>query len=190
LEALRGLGQSVSDEVISQTKSAVTQDIPESFGAKPSTGTLQPNESFSLNDLRSAKETGYRQAESEFSQRLGEMRRMEYGKLLREESEAKKQIQGIRDEIANLAKSMGDFAQEVQIATMQAPANPGIYHKNFYAHLRSVIRALRARVESSKDWLSATNSRTQKRNFYWSQVKSSGTKFMLSSERYMVTSTG
>jgi hypothetical protein len=190
LEALRGLGRSVSDEVVSQAKSVVTLDIPESFGAKTSGGTLKPNESFSLNDLKSAKETGYRQAENEFTQRLGEMRQMEYGRLVREESEAKKQIQSIREDIANLAKSMGEFSKEIEVASLQAPTNPGIYHKNFYAHLRSVIKALRAKVESSRDWLSTTNSRAKKRNFYWSQVKSSGTKFMLSSERYMVTSTG
>lgn len=189
LEALRGLGKSVSDEIISQAKSVVSEDIPESFGANTS-GTLKPNEAFSLNDVQSAEKSGFNRAESEFTQRLSQMRQMEYNRLLQQESASKKQIQGIREEIAKLAKSMGELAQEVQVATLQAPTNPGIYHKNFYAHLRSVIASLRAKVESSKNWLHASNSRAGKKSGYWSQVSSSGTKFMLSSERYMVTSTG
>lgn len=190
LEALRDLGKSTVSEISSQAKTAFTQDIPEAFGLGSSGGTLQPNESFNLSELKQAENRGFKKAESQFGNRLSEMRQMERSRLLKEESEAKKQIQAIREDIANLAKSMGDFAQEIQIATMQAPTNPGVYHKNFYAHLRSVIRSLQTRVESSKNWLASSNSRAAKKGFYWSQVKSSGTKFMLSSERYMVTSTG
>jgi hypothetical protein len=189
LEALRDLGRSATQEVTSQAKAALTQDVPESFGISPS-GTLQPNESFTLTDLNQAEQSAYHRAEYDFSSRLAEIRRAEHDRLLQEESAAKKQVQAIREEISKLAKSMGDLAQEIQIATMQTPSNPGIYHQNFYTHLRSIIKALRTRVESSRNWLAASNARASKRGFYWSQVGKSGSKYMLSSERYMVTSTG
>lgn len=189
LEALRSLGKSAVSEVKSQAKKAVTSDIPESFGLSAS-GQLHPNESLSLSDIRSAEDRGREEAESQFARRLHQQREADYSRLLKHEAEARQQITVIREEILKLAKSMGDFAQEVQVATMQAPVNPGLYHKNFYSHLKSVISTLRMKVESSKNWLAATNGRAKKQGFYWNQVGKSGTKYMLSSERYMVTSTG
>jgi hypothetical protein len=189
LEALRGLGKSTVSEVKSQAKKAVFTDIPESFGLA-STGTLNPNESLDLNQVKEAQERGYNQAESEFSSRLHQMREQEHSRLLQSEAASKQQIQSILVEIRQLAQSMGDFAQEVQVAAAQAPVNPGIYHKNFFAHLKFIIASMRIKVESSKNWLATANSRAGKKGYYWSQVSTSGTKYMLSSERYMVTSTG
>lgn len=189
LEALRSLGKGAVSEVKNQAKSALVTDIPESLGFNTS-GQLKPNESLSLQDIQAAEERGRQDAESQFSARLQQVRQAERSRLMQEEASAKQQITAIREEIMKLAKSMGDFAQEVQVATMQAPVNPGIYHKNFYSHLKSVISTLRTKVESSKNWLAAANSRSKKQGFYWSQVGKSGTKYMLSSERYMVTSTG
>jgi hypothetical protein len=189
LEALRTLGKSTASEVKTQAAKAVFTDIPESFGFG-SSGTLNPNESFSLNQLQEAENQGYHRAESEYSRHLVRMREQEYNRLLQEEAAAKSQIQNIQQEIRSLAKSLGDFAQEVEVATIQVPVNPGLYHKNFYDHLKSVISSLRQKVESSRNWLSSANLRAQKRSYYWTQVGKSGTKYMLSAERYMVTSTG
>lgn len=189
LEALRTLGSDAVSETKSQVKKAILSDIPESFGLT-SSGTLKPNESLSVNDLEKAERKGFNRAESEFSERLLQIRQQEHSRLLQEEAASKQQIQSILQEIRSLAKTVGDFAQEVQVATLQAPVNPGLYHKNFYAHLRSVIATIRQKVESSKNWLAAANGRASKKGYYWSQVGKSGTKYMLSSERYMVTSTG
>jgi hypothetical protein len=189
LEALRSLGKSTISEVTTQAKKAIFTDVPESFGLT-STGTLKPNESVNLDQMNQAQERGYREAESEFSSRLHLMRQEEHSRLLQAETASKQQIQSILVEIRELAKSMGDFSQEVQIAAAQIPVKPGLYHKNFYAHLKSVIAALRQKVDSSRNWLAAANGRAGKRGYYWSQVTTSGSKYMLSSERYMVTSTG
>jgi len=189
LEALRSLGKSAVSEVTTQTKKAVFSDVPESFGITTS-GTLNPNESLNMDQVKDAERNGYRQAESEFASRLHQMREQEHSRLLQAEAASKQQIQSVLMEIRQLAKSMGDFSQEVQVAVAQAPVNPGIYHKNFFAHLKTVIASLRIKVESSSNWLAAANNRAGKKGFYWSQVSKSGTKYMLSSERYMVTSTG
>jgi hypothetical protein len=183
LEALRDLSKGVVDEVKIQVTTAITSDIPQSLGIS---GTLEPNKSFSMADLKSAEQSGERKAEARFSNRLQEEKIV----WLRAENESKAQVKSIQEEIQLMAKSVGELAHEVQIASFQAPANPGVYHKSFFSRLRSYIQALRVKVQESKHWLATQNARASKRSHYWGQVQKSGTKFMLSQERYMVTSTG
>jgi hypothetical protein len=183
LEALRDLSKGVVDEAKIHVTQAVTQDIPQSLGFS---GTLEPNKSFSLTDVETAEKRGERKAESRFNNRLQE-ERLTY---MRSENEAKAQIKAIQGEIQLMAKGVGELAHEVEVATFQAPANPGIYHRSFFNRLRTYIQALRLKVQESKHWLATQNSRAAKRSYYWGQVSKSGTKFMLSQERYMVTSTG
>lgn len=185
LEALRDLSRDAASQASIQIQKAITEDIPQSFGFNQS-GDLTPNQSFSLEDMRKAEKVGENRAENRFNNRLQEERLV----FLRSENETKKQIQIIQQDILAFAKSAGDLAQQVQIATMQAPINPGVYQRNFFEHLRSMIKILRSNVESSRNWLAAQNSRATRRGSYWGSVKTSGTKFMLSQERYMVTTTG
>jgi hypothetical protein len=191
LEALRDLGKGVTSEAKNQVKQAITQDIPESLGLS-SSGTLKPNESLSISEMeQQAEERGQHKAEFAFEHRLHQMREEEHARLVRQEAQTKEQITAIQQEIALLAKSTGELAKEVEVAAIQAPVNPGIYHKNFFAQLRSLIRTLRQKVQDSSQWLAVTNSRAAaKQGHYWSNVSKSGSKYMLSSERYMVTSTG
>ena len=109
---------------------------------------------------------------------------------LRSEQETKHQITALLQEIQLLAKTTGLMAQEVQVATMQAVVNPGVYHRTFFEQLRTFIKDIRAKVTESRNWLATHSARSSKKNYYWGQVGASGSKFMLSSERYMVTSTG
>ena len=89
-----------------------------------------------------------------------------------------------------MAKSIGELGKEVQVATMQSVVNPGNYHRNFFETLRNLIQTLRLKVTESRNWVAASNARAKQKKGYWAQAKTSGTKFTLSSERYMVTSTG
>lgn len=183
LEALRDLSRGVVDEAKIQVKQVLNTDIPQSMGFS---GTLEPNQSFSVSDLEAAEKRGEHKAEGRFNNRLQEERLL----FLRSENESRAQIKSIQQEIQLMAKSVGELAHEVEVAAFQAPANPGVYHRNFFDRLRSYIKALRLKVQESKHWLATQNARANKRSFYWGQVQKSGTKFMLSSERYMVTSTG
>jgi hypothetical protein len=183
LEALRDLSKGVTDEAKIQVTRAVTNDIPQSFGA---TGTLEPNQSFSMGDLAAAEKRGERRATASMSNRF-EQERMVF---LRSENETKAQIKAIQEEIQQIAKGIGEMAHEVQVASFQAPVSPGVYHANFFERMRSYLKALRLKVQQSKNWLAQHNARSSKRKGYWGQVAQSGTKFMLSQERYAVTSTG
>lgn len=191
LEALRDLKSDVQEEAKIQVKKMVTSDIPEALGLAPAIGTLRPNESFSISEQVTRAETrGYEQASKEYQSRLVEIREQERQTFLRAEAAKKEEIKSVQAQIRSLTAKVGQFKQEVEVATMQAVVNPGAYHRNFFHHLRIFISTLTARVESSRHWLATTNSRAKKQGFYWSQVNKSGTKYLLSSERYMVTSTG
>jgi hypothetical protein len=189
LEALRDLGKTTLQEGQDQVKKAFTSDVPDMLGLS-SHGTIKPNESFSVDQLQKAEAKGEQQAEVRFTQKLNQMRDEERARLVREESQNKEQIKAIQAEIANLTKAAGELFKEVEIAAVQAPVNPGIYHKNFFFQLKSLIVNLRRRVQDSKEWLSVSNSRASKRGAFWGGVKKSGTSYMLSSERYTVMSTG
>ena len=187
MEALRELGRDISTETKVQIRNVVTQDIPESLGVSHMSGKLQPNEKVSVSESHQNSESRY----DGFAQhRINQMREEHQALLRRTESEVKEQIKSIQQEIRQLAGEAGALAQEIQIATMQATVNPGIYHKNFFLRLRSTIALLKKQIAESRHWLAEHNSRSKKRNYYWSQVKQSGTSFLLSSERYAVTSTG
>lgn len=175
LEALQELGKGVVSEAKIQVKNIVTQDLPQSFGLS---GDLQPDQPVSIESLH--------KTETRFSNRLQEERMI----YLRSEQETKHQITALLQEIQLLAKTTGLMAQEVQVATMQAVVNPGVYHRTFFEQLRTFIKDIRAKVTESRNWLATHSARSSKKNYYWGQVGASGSKFMLSSERYMVTSTG
>lgn len=186
LEALRGLSQRAGDEAKIHVQKAFTDDIPEMFGMAKS-GDLKAGQQFSLSDLEQAEKQGEQKAERRFENRLTQERTL----FIQSETQVKQQITAIQDEIKMMAKSVGDLNKEVQVAAMQQIVSPGIYHRNFFETLRSLIQNLRTRVAESRNWLAANNARAkQKKGFYWSQAQKSGTKFTLSSERYMVTSTG
>ncbi|TSC84542.1 MAG: Uncharacterized protein G01um101416_1056 [Microgenomates group bacterium Gr01-1014_16] len=189
LEALRELGNDFKEEAKIQVSKIVTQDLPESFGVATS-GTIKPNESVSVADLAQAEAKSESQAEGKFNARLAQIREEERAYFMRVESQNKQQIESVLTEIKILAKSTGTLATQVELAVAQAPANPGVYHRNFFDQLLSFITILRKKAQDSSHWLSMTNSRAKTKSYYWGQVQSSGTKYMLSSERYMVTSTG
>jgi hypothetical protein len=67
---------------------------------------------------------------------------------------------------------------------------PGTYHLNFFEKLKQFIILMRKQVQDSQSWLEMSYSRKKAQNGYWSGFKKSGTKFSLSSERYMATSSG
>lgn len=184
LEALTGLSKSAGEEARIQVTKAIVEDLPQAFGFS---GILRPNEALSMADLEAAEKRGERRGEARWSNRL-EQERMVY---LRSENDKAAQIQSILAEIAQLTKSMSELGHEVEVAAIQAPVNPGVYHRNFFAQLRSFILDLKKRVVESRHWLATANARASKqKGFFWTQAQKSGTKFLLSQERYMVTTTG
>lgn len=171
LEALRGLSSSAASEAKIQIKKAIFEDVPQMLG---------------LQDLTPGKEASIAPQPTKIENRLTQERTI----YLQNEQHIKNQIVAIQEEIRVMAKSIGELGKEVQVATMQSVINPGNYHRNFFETLRNLIKTLRLKVAESRNWVAASNDRAKQKKGYWAQAKTSGTKFTLSSERYMVTSTG
>ncbi len=125
--------------------------------------------------------------------RLENIHREEKVLFTREQKETQNQVTALQEEIKKLAKSTADLATEVKEAEMsvlqEAPV-VGTYHINFFMRLRKLIAELRSQIQESSFWLASWNKKAQKRNHYWNQFKKSGSKFMLSSDRYMATQAG
>lgn len=162
LEALRNLGTVA----------------PDSLGKA---GELKPNEAINLNELKPIRQ---------FQQDFLNIRKQEKLIWTRAEQETKLQISALIQELKKIAESTKELAKEVQIAAVQVPVEPGSYHLSFFENLRQTILLFRKQIQESASWLGAFNQKAKKRNFYWGQVRKSGTKFMLSSERYMATQAG
>ena len=82
-----------------------------------------------------------------------------------------------------------ELAEEVQIATMQAPVEPGIYHLVFFERLLEFIKSFRQNIGQAKNWLQSSNKRAQKKN-YWANYKKHGGKFLLAADHYVSRSAG
>lgn len=108
----------------------------------------------------------------------------------REQKETQRQVSALQEDIKKMAKATGELAREVEIASMQNTPVTGDYHVNFFIRLRKLISTFKSQIQESSFWLSAWNKKSQKKNYYWGQFKKSGSKFLLSADRYMATQAG
>jgi hypothetical protein len=141
-------------------------------------------------ETRPAQLEEERRRNEALSKRLFEFKQQERLIFSAQEKRVELQIKAVREELRRLAHSIAKIDKEVEIATKLQPVEPGIYYLNFFEKLRTFIKEMAQRLDESATWLMAFNKRAKKQNFYWSQVKKSGTKFMLSQERYMATQVG
>jgi hypothetical protein len=104
-------------------------------------------------------------------------------------NELRLQLQAIVEEVAMLAQNTQELAEEVQVATMQAPIEPGVYHLVYFEKLLEFIRSFRKNIGQAKNWLHSSNKRAQKKN-YWASYKKHGGKFLLAADHYVSRSAG
>lgn len=131
--------------------------------------------------------------EKEYRSRLRQsemVRKQELVLFTRQQKEAEQKVLVLQDEIKQLAQATGELAKEAEIASMQISQDVGAYHVSFFEKLIKSINALRRQIRDSSFWLASWNKKSQKRNYYWGQYKKSGSKFMLSADRYMSTQAG
>lgn len=105
------------------------------------------------------------------------------------DEKVKKEIQAVRQELKLLVETIGNVEQQIEKAIIQEVVNPGVYHLNFFDKLKTWLQFVRKSIQGGELWMEMWSSRTQK-SAYWKGVKGSGTKFMLSQERYMATQAG
>lgn len=108
----------------------------------------------------------------------------------RKSNELRIQLSSIQQEILELAQGTQDLAEETQIAAMQAPIEPGIYHILFFEKLLEFVKSFRKKIEEASVWLHATNKRAAKKNAWGANYKKHGAKYLLSGEHYLSRSAG
>lgn len=176
-DATFGTGRTMMDQVLGTPRTQTA----------PSSGELQPDRPFNFEDYLKSQERQTSQREYQrFEQRLREEKMVFH----RKQEEAKLEIKVVQQELKKLADATQGLSQEVKKATLTMNVAPGTYHDNFFDHIRRVIELARKKISESKTWLETFNHRARRRSHYWFSVKKSGTKFMLSQERYMATQAG
>jgi len=179
LESLRGIGSSIgktiTKDVIVQTGSDMLQSI---LSGNPKSGELQQNQTIEF---------------STATEKIPAVqpRNVESHRTLHrsEDTEVKQKIEGLRTELKALSQSIKNLRQEISKTVLDAPVDPGIYHLNYFEHLRSYLQAMKEQVDDSRTWLVASNNRKAKKG-YWGQFKKHGTSFGMSNERSIATSAG
>jgi hypothetical protein len=155
---------------------------------KKYSGEIVAGESIEIKDIISGKkeyEDGLRESLAVEKSLLEEEKEL----VAKRTNELKIELKKIFDEISSLAKATQNLSEEVQIATLQAPVEPGTYHLVFFEKLLEFIKSFRKKVEEAAIWLHATNKRAEKKN-YWSMYKKKGSSFLLSPDHYLQRSAG
>lgn len=183
LEAFRDLGSDLASTTTENLKAGLN-DVREAFF--PFTQNNEPSRQSPSPDQ---KEESYR---SKF-QKVEIIRRQEQILFTRHKRETQQQLTILQDEIKKLAQTTANLAgeaQQAQVIALQEIPQAGEYHLNFLRQIIKLISNLRAQLQESSYWLAAWNKKSQRKNYYWGQFKKSGSKFLLSSDRYVATQTG
>jgi hypothetical protein len=192
LENLKDVGGNTSKTL----KKDLAQGVSEKFinqllGRKPEkkySGDITPGESLEFEDVFS----GRREQTMKLKKQLTLERKLREEEKVRSEkkgNELRLQLQAIIEEVAALAQNTQELAEEVQIATMQVPIEPGVYHLIFFEKLLEFIKSFRKNIGQAKVWLQSSNKRAQKKN-YWASYKKHGGKFLLAADHYVSRSAG
>ena len=192
LESLKDVGGQTGDTIKKDLVGATSRDfIQQLLGTRRPqkvSGEMVPGEALEMNDVFSGKH----EENQKLKQQIALEKRLRQEEKERSEKKAgelKLQLNALMQEVAALAEETGELAEETQIATMQAPVEPGIYHIIFFEKLLEFIKSFRKKIHEANVWLHATNKRAEKKN-YWARYKKHGSKFLLSADHYLTRSAG
>jgi len=111
------------------------------------------------------------------------------------EESAKQEIEIIKEEIKTLVVQTGKLSSELVQAEKavggQIPdIKSGTYYVSFFERIKRLVQLAKKKITESRTWLGEFSGRSKAKSHYWGNVKKSGTKYMLSSERTIATQTG
>jgi len=192
LESLKDIGSGAAGSLKSDLFERGSKDfLDQIFGNRPNkkySGDISVGESLEISEVISGEHEEKKKLEGQlFLER--QLRQEEKILVEKKGNELKLQLHAITQEVIALALSTQGLGDEVEIAAVQAPSNPGVYHVVFFEKLLSFIKSFRKKIESASVWLHATNKRAEKRNF-WGLYKKHGSKFLLSPDHYLQRSAG
>ena len=192
LENLKDVGNNTSNVLKKDLAQGVSEEfINQLLGRRPAkkfSGEITPGESLEFEEVYSGRqeETVKLQKQVALERKL---REEEKTRSEQKSNELKLQLQAVIQEVAALAENTQELAEEIQVATMQAPIEPGVYHLIFFERLLEFIKSFRQNIGQAKNWLHSSNKRVQKKN-YWANYKKHGGKFLLAADHYVSRSAG
>jgi hypothetical protein len=192
LESLKDIGSGTVGSLKRDLLEGGSKDLLDQiFGNRTNkkySGEISVGESLKIDELISGEHQEKQKLEGQLS--LERQLRQEETILVEQKGQQLKlQLHAITQEVVALAQSTQDLGEEVELAAMTAPSNPGVYHVVFFEKLLGFIKSFRKRIESAGIWLHATNKRAEKKNF-WGLYKKHGSKFLLSPDHYLQRSAG
>lgn len=192
LESLKDLGASSVNQTGDLLKSTSEDFFKELMGLEirepKRSGDINPGESLDMKEAMSGTAEENRKLKAQISM---ERRLSADEKVLGEQKmqELRVQLQSITIEIGKLATSTQNLATETQVAMIEAPAAPGVYHIIFFEKILTFLQSFRKKIDDATLWLSASNKRAEKKN-YWNMYKKKGSSFLLSPDHYLQRSAG
>jgi protein-tyrosine-phosphatase len=173
LEALHNLGNNIVGESASAVKDIGTGIFDQMLGLDSAAPRVEQSHS---KQSEKPRRSGNREIRTIWSfQQEQETRTIsELVKQLKQEVKLLKQAD----------KALINEVKDIENLTLESlPAKPGIYHIRFMELLISILRTLRAKINESRTWLSAFQSKKKKRGSAFATMsKKKGTQFSLSQE--------
>lgn len=187
LEAFRDLGSGFLDTF----KDKVIKDTGKNIFNSSNNNLNSSTNSRADNSELFSREKNFEKKYQQQTQRQVEIvRKEERIVYTRAERDLQLQVQALQHEIQQLVKASNAFDKELEIASFSVPREAGLYHIAFFEKLRTLIKALRSKIQESSYWLGEWNNKAQKKNYYWGQAKKHGSSFMLHNDRQVATQTG
>ncbi len=147
-------------------------------------GSLTPGESMNMEAAMSGRYEQEKRLRTQLAHER-QMRQDEKKISEKKQQELKVQLSALTSEVGKLAQATQGLSQEVQVAAMSAPVEPGVYHVIFFEKLLEFLQSFRKKIDNASYWLGSYNKRASKRSHqFWGQVKVGGGKRLLSAEDY------
>ena len=193
LEVMKDVGSATAKQMRDEASKIPGDFMEQLMGFQPKTrnfsGELIPGEALEVSEVFSGRYDEIQKTRKQVSleRQLLEAERVQVEK---KSNELRMNLHAIRQEILVLAQKTDSLTQETEIAAMQAPIAPGIYHVIFFEKLLEFIKSFRKKVEEAAVWLQAVNGRAAKKNAWGARYKQHGAKYLLSGEHYLQRSAG
>ncbi|KKQ43051.1 MAG: hypothetical protein US60_C0008G0018 [Microgenomates group bacterium GW2011_GWC1_37_8] len=193
LEALKDIGTSTARQMREEAAKLPGDFMEQLLGIHPQprnySGELVPGEAIEFTEVFSGRyeEINRTKAQIALERKLLEEEKVQIEKKT---NELRIHLQVIREEILLLALKTENLAEETEVAAMQAPVEPGVYHVIFFEKLLDFMKSFSRKIEEASIWLHAVNSRAAKKNAWGARYKQHGAKYLLSGEHYLQRSAG
>lgn len=186
VESVRDMGSSVVNSLKNDVVKGTAQSIFDQLLGSAKSGQAPDTKSPDMSGLEEMVQSREQAAaeEAKLTERAFQQHRQKESQVLFSfaDEKVKKEIEGVRQELSMLVKTMGQVEAQVEQAMMNNIVDGGLYHLNYFQKLKTWIIFMRKSLEDASAWLQLSASRKSK-GYFWTQTAKSGTKYSMSQER-------